>query len=182
MKKDRSKCGKGHGKSFIILVAMGLFIFGYGKGWGADWKRYMADDLGSWFYDAETISHPSKDTVRVWNKTDYTDKGVIRRAKEIGIIYNKYNKLATKYKDSKVQALASEYKDLESKYKDLSYEQNLVEVNCVNIKTRTLKGTAYSRNGLLLYTYTPKAPDWNEVVTGSVAEVLYKKACKQPRK
>src|SRR5208337_2234153 len=132
--------------SLIIVVAIGFFIFSYGKGWGADWKRYMANDFGGWFYDAESITRPSKDTVRVWGKTVYTDKGVIRRVTEMGVISQKYEDLALKYKDS------------ESKYEALSYELPLFEFNCATKKSRTLKGTSYSRDGLVLDIYAPEAP------------------------
>ena len=166
-------------KSGVIVTVIGFIIFLFCEAWGADWKRYMATDFGGWFYDAETITRPSKDTVRVWGKTVYTDKGVIRRMTEIGVIYKKYKDLESKTKDLESKALASEYKDLESKYKDLSYELALFEFNCANRKSRTLKGTAYSRDGSVLSTYTPEAPDWNEVVPGSVAGDLYKIVCKQ---
>src|SRR5208337_1046129 len=168
--------------SLIIVVAIGFFIFSYGKGWGADWKRYMANDFGGWFYDAESITRPSKDTVRVWGKTVYTDKGVIRRVTEMGVISQKYEDLALKYKDSESKDLASKYKALASKYEALSYELPLFEFNCATKKSRTLKGTSYSRDGLVLDIYAPEAPDWNEIVPGSVAEALYKMVCKQPKK
>lgn len=168
------------GKLAVILI--GLAILGNGEVWGADWKVYMKNGLGSYFYDAETITRPSKDTVRVWGKTVYTDKGVKRRVNEMRVIYEKYKAIYEEYKDLESKGLASEYKDLGSKYKDLSYEQHLIEFNCADIKSRTLKGTAHSRNGTILSTYIPKTPDWNEIRPDTPAETLYKIICKQPQK
>jgi len=168
--------------NFIVTGKEGKGAFKYVEVGGADWKCYMVDDFGGWFYDAETITRPSKDTVRVWGKTVYTDKGVKRKVKEMRAIYEQYKDLGSKTKDLETKALLSEYKDAESKYKDLSYEQHLIEFNCADIKSRTLKGTAYSRNGTILSTYIPKTPDWNEVITGTAAEMLYKILCKQPQK
>ena len=153
--------------NFIVTGKEGKGAFKYVEVWGANWKLYMANDFGGWFYDAETITRPSKDTVRVWGKTVYTDKGVMRRVTDMRVISEKY------------KAIYEKYKDLESKYKDLSYEQNLIEINCANRKSRTLKGTSYSRDGSVLWNFTPEAPDWNEVVPGSVVVALYEIICKQ---
>jgi hypothetical protein len=161
------------------VALIGLAIFGYAELWGADWKLYMENDLGGWFYDTETITRPSKNTVRVWGKTVYTDKGVNRRVTDMRVISEKYRVIYEKYKDSESEGLSLKYKDLESKYKDFGYEQNLIEFNCADRKSRTLKGTAYSRDGSVLSTYTPETPDWNDVMTGTVGEALYKMVCNQ---
>jgi len=165
--------------NFIVTGKEGKGALKYVEVWRANWKLYMANDFGGWFYDAETITRPSKDTVRVWGKTVYTDKGVMQRVTDMRVISEKYRAIYEKYKDLKSKGLASSYKDLESKYKDLSYEQNLIEINCANRKSRTLKGTSYSRDGSVLWNFTPEAPDWNEVVPGSVVVVLYEIICKQ---
>ena len=168
-------------KSSVMLgvIVIGLAIFGYAEVWGEDWKLYMENDFGRWFYDAETITRPSKDTVKAWGKTVYTDKGVMRRVTDMKVIYEKYKDLASKAKDLESKDLASKYKDLASKYKDLSYEQHLLEFNCADRESRTLKGTSYSRDGSVLSTYTPETPDWNKIMPGTVAEALYKIICKQ---
>ena len=153
----------------------GVFKEKVGK---ADWNLYMENDFGKWFYNSETITRPSKDTVKVWGRTVYTDKGVEHRVTQMRAFSEKYRAIYEKYKDLGSKGLAEEYKDLASKYKGLGYEQNLIEFNCADMKSRTLKGTAHSRNGTILSTYTPKNPDWNEVMTGTPGEMLYKILCK----
>lgn len=64
---------KGRGTSLIIFVAIGVFIFGYGKGWGADWKLYDENR----FYDTGSITWSSTNTVKVWTKTFYGDEEVL---------------------------------------------------------------------------------------------------------
>ncbi len=44
-----------------------------------------SDYLG--YYDAQSITRPSKNIVRVWVKWDYTEKGVIENVKRLGKKY-----------------------------------------------------------------------------------------------
>jgi hypothetical protein len=54
------------------------------KGWGADWQSYGADWVGVSYYDAESITRPSKDVVRVWDKLIYTEKGLTDMVARLG--------------------------------------------------------------------------------------------------
>ena len=46
--------------------------------------------------NAEKITYPSKDTVRVWGKTVYTEEGVNPRVTGMMAIYEKYKDLESK--------------------------------------------------------------------------------------
>ena len=47
------------------VVLIGLIIFRYAAVWGADWKLYEDNELFSSYYDKQSITHPSKNIVRV---------------------------------------------------------------------------------------------------------------------
>jgi hypothetical protein len=85
----------------VILVV--LIIFGYAEAWGANWKLLHLDDEMIKYYDAEGITRPSKNIVRVWVRFEYKDKGVNDMVQKFG-------------------------KD----YENLKYEIGLEEVDCVD--------------------------------------------------
>ncbi len=61
------------GKVGVILI--GLAISSYTEVWGADWKLIGlgVDQETAHFYDAENITSPSKNIVRVWTKIFYSE-------------------------------------------------------------------------------------------------------------
>jgi hypothetical protein len=61
------------GKLGVVLI--GLAIFGYAEVWGADWKLLGTNEQISTYYDAQSITHPSENIVRVWTRMDFTEKG-----------------------------------------------------------------------------------------------------------
>jgi len=84
MKKDKPSYGKRHGALLTgaILAVIGLFIFGYGEGWGADWKFYAVGPGDSqWYYDSQSIRQVSEDTVRVWSKSATSEERLRQEAK-----------------------------------------------------------------------------------------------------
>ena len=58
----------------IRFVLIGLAILGYVEVWGADWIPIKTTDEGNFFYDAENITRPSKNTVGIWLKLIYSEK------------------------------------------------------------------------------------------------------------
>ena len=95
------------GKLGVILI--GLAIFGYAEVWGIDWKFFFSSEKCLFFYDAQSITRPSKNIVRVWIRMDYTKKGVIDMVGKFG-----------------------------KKYENLSYAIHLEEINCAEKKFRVL--------------------------------------------
>ena len=66
------------------VILIGLAIFGCAEVWGADWKLYSSNELYLGYYDAQSITCPSKNIVRVWVKWDCTEKGVIEGGGSLG--------------------------------------------------------------------------------------------------
>ena len=53
------------GKLGVLFV--GLLIFGNTEAWGADW-RFLLESVDYYFYyDAESITRPSKNSIRLWH-------------------------------------------------------------------------------------------------------------------
>ena len=135
----------------IILLFVGLAILGCEGAWAEGWRLYAKTDLYECFYDAEDMIRSSQDTVKVWTKLEYTQKGVI----EMLIKFGKH-------------------------YENLSYSLELWEINCAEKKDRLLSITAYTAEGNILYTDQAgsRPPPWKVISRESVEESLYKALCK----
>ena len=62
------------GKLGVILI--GLTILGYTEVWGVDWKYYGANEDGSFYYETESMTRLSKNLIKVWVQSAYTEEGI----------------------------------------------------------------------------------------------------------
>jgi len=134
------------GKLGVILV--GLSIFGYGEVWGADWKLYAVHESFEAYYDAQSITRPSKNIVRVQTRSNITDLGVLYLMRERG-----------------------------NAYENLTHFIMLSEINCKEKKVRPLSITYYDKNGGVIYSSNSPG-QFDSIVPGTNVEVLYKEVCK----
>jgi hypothetical protein len=130
------------------VILIGLAIFGCAEVWGEDWKLYDSNEDFLSYYDAQRITRPSKNIVRVWTKLDYTEKGVLGRVGKLG-----------------------------KKFENLSHSINLSEINCVKKTRRLLSRTDYDNKGDVIIS-SPSPLEWTFIIPGSMAESLYKEVCK----
>jgi hypothetical protein len=135
-------------KFIINTVVIGFAIFGYAFAWGADWKLYIVEDKWHHYFDAENIMHPSKNIVRVWTKTVYSDKGRIWLLRDFG-------------------------KNWENVYSAISLE----EINCNDKKYRFLSQQYYSEDGGILFS-AGERERWEYVIPESLSELLFEKVCR----
>jgi hypothetical protein len=139
----------------IILVIIGLAIFGYAEVWGADWKLYNYGVTGDTFhyYDAESVTRPSENIVRVWTKTIYSEK-------DINDFVTKYGQWAKNIGDTRA----------------------LKEIDCKEKKLRLLSLNVYSKWGDMLMMADESAlkefGEWNFIAPETILESLYKVLCK----
>ncbi len=131
------------------VVLVGLAIFGYVEVWGADWKCHGETDDGTFFYDATSITHPSKNIVRVWTRIVFTEKGVIGTVGKFG-----------------------------SRFENLGHALNLWEFNCSKKMGRLLTTIYYSKNGEVMEDFKHDMATWELVPPASVIDDLYKAVCK----
>ena len=109
-------------KSGVILGIIWLVVIGYTEGWAVDWKYYGTNDDGSYFYDTESITRPSKNLVEVWVQSAYSPKSISHWVKEGG-----------------------------KSFQDLDFTLISLELNCVERSARYLQIVFYSRNGKVFY-------------------------------
>ena len=134
------------GKLGIVLI--GLVIFGNAEVWGADWKLYNSGEECLGYYDAQSITRPSKNIVRFWTKSVWTEKGVLSWVKDSG-----------------------------KKYENLSHTIYLQEINCAEKKIRRLSVTQYGHKGSVI-DIIDSPSYWIFINPESMMEILYKEVCK----
>jgi hypothetical protein len=137
-------------KGVILAVVGYIVLFLSMEGWGADWKLFFTTTHDYFYYDAESITHPSKDVVRVWGREVFTEKGVIEMVGVLG-----------------------------ENFKTLSYWMDLVEFHCGDRKFRHLSSVAYSTDETLLHSFDDQEPKWYFISPESMLlNVLYNILCK----
>ena len=149
--KTGHKKGDDQMKSLSIklgVVLIGFLIFGYAEVWGEDWNLYGSSENYLGYYDTQSITRPSKDIVRVWERFNFTEKGVLDMVRKFG-----------------------------KKYENLSHSIDLSEINCVEKTTRYLSKVSYDNKwGVIYSSSSPQELDF--VVPESLVENLYKEVCK----
>ena len=136
----------------VILFIIGLIISYNVEVWGADWKAYGASEImGVYYYDASSITHPSKNIVRVWDKIVFSERGVIDAAKKLG-----------------------------ERYKNTSFAISLTEFECIKKKTRILKCVFYSKDERIILPSSeqPSKTEWDFIIPGTMADTLHNAVCK----
>jgi hypothetical protein len=102
----------------IVILIIGLIIISIGDVYGADWKPYYSNENFLAYYDVQSITRSSKNIVRVWVRSIYTENGVIDWVGSVG-----------------------------KEYENLSYSIDLWEINCIEKRNRLLSWTAYDNKG-----------------------------------
>jgi len=138
------------GKSGVVYVIIGLTIFSYAEVWGANWKFLRMSKGGdNCYYDADSITRPSKNIVRGSVKIVFSEKSVNREVERLG-----------------------------PSYKDLSHTIILWEMNCIEKKAAFLETTTYSKNEKIIKSIKIKTITWASIVPETMGEDLYKALCK----
>ena len=139
----------------VILLIIFFFVAGcqtpvkkdeYSK--AADWKLYNSGEECLGYYDAQSITRPSKNIVRFWTKSVWTEKGVLSWVKDSG-----------------------------KKYENLSHTIYLQEINCAEKKIRRLSVTQYGHKGSVI-DIIDSPSYWIFINPESMMEILYKEVCK----
>lgn len=132
----------------IAILVFALIIISMGDVYGAGWKLYGSSDLCLAYYDAQSITHPSKNIVRVWERRNFTEKGITDMVVSFG-----------------------------PSYKNLSFSMCLYEINCIEKMARILSLTYYDNKGGLIHTISSSS-EWTFIIPESIDESLYKEICK----
>ena len=135
----------------LIVVFIGTMIFAFLsplETFAADWKIYAGTDEGLFYYDAESITHPSAGMVHFRHKATFSEKG-IRRV---------------------VEALGQEYQNL-------AYSLSVREINCSEKKIRSLGVTYFSKDGKTLDVAVDSKSEWHAIEPTAMIEGLFQKLC-----
>jgi hypothetical protein len=143
------------GKLGVVLIGLLIFVIGCQKTVlknestkGVDWKFYNSNEMYLTYYYTKNITHPSKNVVRVWERWNLTEKGVLVWVQELG-----------------------------KEYENLSHFIILWEINCTEKKSRSLSETSYDNKGkVIISSSSPK--EWDFIIPESMHENLYKEVCK----
>jgi hypothetical protein len=135
----------------IILAVVGCIVFFFCmEGWGADWKYYIGNEFGEYYYDAENLNRLPDTIVRVWTKEISSQKSVADTVGRLG-----------------------------QEYKDLGHINTLWEVDCIAKKSRVLAMAYYSKSNSLIDSADNLVTEWNFIIPDSMWEYLSKAVCKQ---
>jgi hypothetical protein len=140
----------------LRVILIGLFIFTYAEVWGEDWRSFGTSevDVGRWFYDAESLTYPSKNIVRV--RTN---------------VYLLINIHARGGTDRYME-------ELEKRFQNLNHVMSITEVHCKDRKIRIQEITSYSNDGTVLSSVKNSKNNWDFIVPESRDEALYQAVCK----
>jgi len=134
------------GRVGVILIV--LTIFSYAEVWGEDWKFYGSTENFLAYYDAQNITRLSENVVRVWTKSDYTEKGVLNWVKNIG-----------------------------KKYENMNHSKILSEINCAEKTINNLSFTVYDNKGDVIIS-SHSSSELRFIIPDSVMDGLYQAVCK----
>jgi hypothetical protein len=139
----------------VILIGLAIFVIGCQKTVlkdesikDVDWKFYNSNEMYLTYYYTQNITHPSKNIVRVWDRWNLMEKGVLNWVVKFG-----------------------------KEYENLSYLIILWEINCAEKKSRSLSEASYDNKGkVIISSSSPK--EWDFIIPESMHESLYKAVCK----
>ena len=133
----------------IAILVFGLIIISIGEVYGADWKLYGSSEMYLSYYDAQSITHLSKNVVRVWTRTNLTEKGVLDMVEKFG-----------------------------KKFENCEHTIIFYEINCLEKTIRTLSMVFYDNKGGWIGSSSDPSSKWDFIIPESTTEGLYKEVCK----
>lgn len=137
-------------KFAVILIGIWLIsVHGYANA-EENWTLYGISKYLILFYDAKSITHPSKDMVKFWIKS------------------------VSKCNDDKEWAIKDHPNCANVEW---VYVLTLTEINCSTKQDRDIKSIGYSKEGKPLESLPEEASQWSSIVPESYAEILYKSLC-----
>ena len=146
---------------FLLFAITMVFIVSQAQ--GAEWILYSTNtDDDEFFYDRENLTRLPSSTIKVWEKTQYSDKS------------------RSKY----IQRKISDGLSIRG-YGTLSYQLGLVEVNCSAKEQRLLEVSQHSSDGQVLFTHTysqKPSEGWIPISPQSVSEIKYNAVCSPQEK
>lgn len=133
----------------ILLGILLLSIHGYAHA-EEDWTLYGVSKYLILFYDAKSITHPSKDVVKLWIKS------------------------VSKCNDTRDWAVKDHPNCSNVEW---VYVLTLTEIDCSTKQDRDIKSIGYSKEGKPAESQSDEGTQWSSIVPESYAEILLKCLC-----
>jgi len=154
LKSERPLKRRGQNKFYLLgaLISIALISFSFflpHRVSAADWQIYAGTDEGQFYYDAESITHPSAGTVHFRHKTVFSEKGIARAVEAFG-----------------------------TDYQHLAYSISVREINCSEKKIRSLGVTYFSKDGKTLDVAIDPKSEWHPIEPTAMIEGLFQNLCK----
>jgi hypothetical protein len=111
------------------------------------WVKYDDNDEGVYSYKKVNID---KDIVQVWNKKVFSDEG----------------------RKKFIQDMTKNGKPFDK----LSEGRDLIEIDCKNLRKRTVSTTLYDQNRVIFFQYDDE--EWSSITPNSHGETILKEVCK----
>jgi len=111
------------------------------------WAKYDDNDEGVYSYKKVNID---KDVVQVWNKKAFSDEG----------------------RKKFIQDMTKNGKPFDK----LSEGRDLIEIDCKNLRKRTVSTTLYDQNRVIFFQYYDE--EWSNITPKSHGETILKEVCK----
>jgi len=132
---------------WLLIVLTGFFILEYSDARGEDWRLFSESEGSSFLFDAENLSYPAEQIVRVWVKAVISEKDRLDWVAKGG-----------------------------EKYWNLSYIKSSMEVNCKDKTERSLSLDLFSEQDIL-DSFHGKSSQWSFIPPGSNWDNLRKAIC-----
>jgi hypothetical protein len=144
-------------RSLIVLSAIGLIILYFNtEVKGGDWRFLGKTNEFNFYYDVESVTHPSKDIIRVQVKnTSINDKG-----KDLVLRAAKTDKRSTKG------------------YENYTHSITVHEIRCSAKMARIVSVADYNNKDMVLVSHAFRNPEWDSVNPAGIGDLLYKEVCR----
>ena len=134
----------------VVVTGICLFLFhDYSKA-EEDWVLYGVTKYLILSYNPKSITHPSKDTVRLQIK------------------------VLSKCNDSKDWTV-KDHPNCSNI--DWDYVLILTEINCSSKQDRDIESVGYNREGKSIASSSDETSQWSDIIPESYTEILYKSVC-----
>ncbi len=143
----------------ILIGIWSLFIYGFDKAEGAEWKLFQATPVGNiYYYDPTSVKRLPNDILWVW----------VRIIETTGFTKKDLEKLRDPKKAN--EAIKAAQKKSTGEWKQL------FEIDCLANKVRVLTATLYDTKGAIKEDYESPS-EWSPIAENSVTSYLTEILC-----
>ena len=92
--------------SIMGVCFLGLFILSNSIAWAENWKQYGVDESGEFYYDAESVTRSTTNTVKVWTKMVHSKENIKTLEKSLENLHHSNRLWEINCTDKKIRRLS----------------------------------------------------------------------------